>query len=271
MDSIQKSINAKVKQGLESQKLLCGDCYGFKQAALLEKCGKTCEKMDRIESSPACSSFAPSLVGFDSYINTSGFDRIRSIIAETPTELLRQFGSVFLMELQTRNAGYFFGQKVYVRYRGTNGSNFLSNFMVAYIMYASMTHIRIMSHDGRCSLTFDYRCKANILTPEEFEPLRKKMLKNNKLVDPDTERLLAKRFRAEEEHLLEITNDSLCGNITTIDTVFKENKIKKSKKKITSLIDIAAAVAEGFDISKRYAKERHSRGTDSIIDVSGAE
>lgn len=176
------------------------------------------------------------------------------MIAELPDDSLRVLASILYNEKRTRKNGFFFGQKVYVRYRGANTSNFLSNFMIAHVMYVSNEHYRLMSMDGRCVLTYGIQCKPNIFTVAQFADLRAKMLKKNKLVDPDVERLLSKRFQAEEEHELNLTKESAIGNVTTIDKVFKENGVRRSKKKTTTLIDLVANAASGFDVSKQAGK-----------------
>lgn len=176
------------------------------------------------------------------------------MISELPDDSLRVLASILYNEKRTRKAGFFFGQKVYVRYRGANTSNYLSNFMIAHVMYVSNEHYRLMSMDGRCVLTYGVQCRPNIFIPEQFAVLREKMLKKNKLVDPDVERLLSKRFQAEEEHELNLTKESAIGTVTTIDKVFKENGVRRSKKKTTTLIDLVARAASGFDVSKQADK-----------------
>lgn len=176
------------------------------------------------------------------------------MFAELPDDSLRVLASILYNEKRTRKAGYFFGQKVYVRYRGANSSNYLSNFMIAHVMYVSNEHYRLMSMDGKCVLTYGIQCRPNIFTVDQFADLRTKMLKKNKLVDPDVERLLSKRFQAEEEHELNLTKESAIGNVTTIDKVFKENGVRKSKQKTTTLIDLVSRAASGYDVSKQAGK-----------------
>jgi len=252
--TVQTNINAKVRATLKHQKPLCGDCSGFADERLLEKCKSVCGKADKIETSEACPSFAPAVRKLTPVSQNANFEPMVEMIAALPDDSLRVMASILYNEKRTRKAGFFFGQKVYVRYRGANGSNYLSNFMIAHVMYVSNEHYRLMSMDGRCVLTFGIQCAPNIFTVEKFAALRQKMLKKNKLVDPDVERLLSKRFRAEEEHELNLTKESAIGNITTIDKVFKENGIRRSKKKTTTLIDLVASAANGFDVSKQAGK-----------------
>lgn len=254
MTTVQKNINAKVRATLKHQKPLCGDCSGFKDERLLDSCKSVCGKADKITTSEACPSFAPAVRQLSPVTQKRSFEPMVEMIAELPDDSLRVLASILYNEKRTRKNGFFFGQKVYVRYRGANTSNFLSNFMIAHVMYVSNEHYRLMSMDGRCVLTYGIQCKPNIFTVAQFADLRAKMLKKNKLVDPDVERLLSKRFQAEEEHELNLTKESAIGNVTTIDKVFKENGVRRSKKKTTTLIDLVANAASGFDVSKQAGK-----------------
>lgn len=248
--TVQKNINAKVRASLKHQKPLCGDCSGFADERLLDKCKSVCSKAEKIQSSDACPSFAPAVRQLSEFSQKRTFEPMVEMIADLPDDSLRVLASILYNEKRTRKTGHFFGQKVYVRYRGANSSNYLSNFMIAHVMYVSNEHYRLMSMDGRCVLTYGIQCRPNIFTVDQFAELRAKMLKKNKLVDPDVERLLSKRFQAEEEHELNLTKESAIGNVTTIDKVFKENGVRKSKQKATTLIDLVSRAASGFNVSK---------------------
>lgn len=252
--TVQKNINAKVRATLKHQKPLCGDCSGFTDERLLDKCKSVCSKADKLTTSEACPSFAPAVRLISPITQKRSFEPMVEMIADLPEDSLRVLASILYNEKRTRKAGHFFGQKVYVRYRGANSSNYLSNFMIAHVMYVSNEHYRLMSMDGRCVLTYGIHCRPNILTPDQFAELRVKMLKKNKLVDPDVERLLTKRFQAEEEHELNLTKESAIGNVTTIDKVFKENGVRRSKQKTTTLIDLVARASSGYDVSKQADK-----------------
>lgn len=252
--TVQKNINAKVRASLKHQKPLCGECSGFNDERLLDKCKSVCSKAEKISSSDACPSFAPAVRQLSEFSQKRTFEPMVEMFAELPDDSLRVLASILYNEKRTRKAGYFFGQKVYVRYRGANSSNYLSNFMIAHVMYVSNEHYRLMSMDGKCVLTYGIQCRPNIFTVDQFADLRTKMLKKNKLVDPDVERLLSKRFQAEEEHELNLTKESAIGNVTTIDKVFKENGVRKSKQKTTTLIDLVSRAASGYEVTKQAGK-----------------
>jgi hypothetical protein len=278
---IQKTINRKVRETLKKQKPVCGDCAGFKEDKLLENCSTFCSKADKLSTSEICPSFAPSVRKLSGFTQKRAFSEFASILADVPDDALGALSAIIAVEASTRRAGFKFAQKVYVRYRGALKSNYLSNFMIAYVMYATPDHFRLISEDGRCALTFGANCKPNIYTTEQFAKLRAKMREAGKFLDPDVETLLDRRFRAEEGEL-RMVDESFQGNVTTIDSVVKENKIPRRKRKdtstITTLVDIVAGVSQGFDMSKKadkYVSERTPKkkkaGDNTIISVSGME
>lgn len=207
------------------------------------------------------------LVGSDS------FEALVALIANIPTDALRSVSALLYNEKKTRNQGFRFGQKVYVRYRGAAGSNYMSNFMQAYVMGVFGDYIRVMSKDGKCVATFllDNQDKQ-IFDYDTFDGMRKRMISKGRLVDPDATKVLTKRFRCVEEYELGMAKDSYSGMVTTIDTVFKESKIGRKRKGSTTvdLVDIVDGMMNGHDVSK-LAKQykRKVSNTDSVVDVSG--
>lgn len=92
------------------------------------------------------------------------------------------------------------------------------------------------------------------------------------MVDPDVQRLITKKLRAEEEYELNITSDSLNGQITTIDTVFKENKVRRKGKRTVDLVDLVNGMMHGHDVSKdsrQYKRSGPKQSGDYVIAVSG--
>ncbi len=217
--------------------------------------------MGVIETSEICQKFRVNTKELGDFVsNESGFTALAKVVASLPTSNLRAFGAILMREELTRKACYKFGQAVYVRYRGAAGANYLSNFMKAYIMYVDRNVYKIMSHDGKCTLTFYADCAPHILSREEFVPLRNSMLEKGRMVDPDVRKSLARKLRAEEDYELSMTSDSKKGHITTIDKVFKESKIPKNG--INDLCAIVANIERGYKakgVSENYTKERKKK------------
>lgn len=285
MSSIQQGINNKVKAALREVSPTCGDCSGFNCEILIEGNKKTCSKLEKIKTSKPCTQFVPNVKNV-SEVPKSQLSALADLLNQFPAEATRALGILMFNDGKTRKQGMQFMQKVYVRYRGAANRNYISNFMSAYVLYATTKHYKLISEDGRCVLTYGEHCRPVIFTEAEFAPLLDSMRKRGNMVDPDVEQLINRRFRAEEEHDLDIVDESRNGEVTTIDSVFAGNNIKKGRKKgLNDLISLVADAAEGYEIkstAKKYkrggtrnrgesapAVKTRKQGDDAIIDVSG--
>lgn len=142
--------------------------------------------------------------------------------------------------------------------------------MQAYVMGVYGDFIRIMSRDGKCVMTLMLDNVAKqVYDVEKFDELRDRMVSRGRLVDPDVTKALTKKFRQVEEYELGMTKDSARGNITTIDTVFKENKVRKKGSTTVDLIQIVDTVMHGYDATKLSKQYKRKSGKDEPIDVSG--
>lgn len=270
----------QVKASLKSQQPLCGDCVGLKCEKLISDNKQVCSKLGKTATSKSCPYFIADTKPLQVLQKRDAFDALVGLLKEIPKDGLRNVASLLYNEKKTRAAGYFFGQKVYVRYRGAANADYLSNFMIARVMSVNSEFIRLTSQDGKCNLTFMKKtCKDIILSVEEFDELRKKMVAKGRLVDPDVKKLIAKKYRAEEEYELNMSSESAGGQVTTIDSVFKENKLPRRKaKKAVDLVDLVNGLMAGHtDVdkaSKGYKRPSEKRSKTSgsgyeRIDVSG--
>lgn len=255
---------------LKSLKPNCGDCIGFCNERL-KSSKSNCMDMGIVETSEICSSFQPNVNNIrDCLSNDGGFITLARIVDKLPDSSLRTFGAMLMREDRTRKAGYKMGQVVYVRYRGLANSNYISNFMKAHILFVDSKTYKLMSRDGSCVLTFSSECKPHILNKQEFQCLRDSMIEKGRLVDPDVNRLLSRKLRAEEDYELGITKESKNGIVTTIDTVFKENRLPK-RGSINDLRAIVSHIEKGYDVRESaevYRKtKKSSKNKKDIISV----
>jgi len=220
---------------------ICGDCSGFCHDVLIEGQKTVCSKAGKERIHTACPKFIP--VVEDLRGDATNLDLVANIINNMDDRGLKIFSLLFAGASRTRRMGMRFMQRVYVRYRGLAGSDYLSNFMEAYVMVASKDIVKLVSKDFRCVLTYSRERMPTLYTEEEFEPKRAKMVAQSKLIDPDVESLLSRRFRCEEEYELNISSESLAGELTTIDSVFKSSKIKTRKAPGTDQMLNAVAMA----------------------------
>lgn len=254
--------------------LKCGECSGLHRDRLTDP-KLNCSALGKIESSKACNSFKADVFSLTDTVELDGallgmaklFNRL------SPSQLKR-LASVMYHEPLTRKAGYRFGQRVFVRYRGMLKDNYFSNFMIAHVLDANKQDIRLISRDGRCVLTFDSDSGPNgptIWTKPMFEPLRQQMLVQERYIDPEIA-LTENRIKSREQYNLAMANTSKRGDIATIDDVFKDNNIKQGKKVVNDLVSIIRDLQSGYSTSGKFFKRveeptRKKRSADVELEV----
>lgn len=237
---------------LHDQKVTCGECSGFAYDKLLggkQRTGCSTDPANpKTEDCEACSKFAPDVRQIETFVGSNGFEGLTNLIAAIDGRSLKVLSALIRAEATTRKHGFAFGQKVYVRYRGRANADYLSNFMSAYIVFVNKNYMRLVGKDARCVLTYTRDAMPSLLTPEAFAPLRKQMEAKGRRVDPDVHTTTVKRLRHIEEIELDMTDDSRSGNVTTIDTVFRENGGKRTKSEVYDLTKIVADMMEGYHV-----------------------
>ena len=278
---VQSGIKARVTKALREVSPTCGDCSGLHHDVLVDgnnvPCGVVAKgnltkkgakgkgdvsaketaknREPKTEASSTCPKFSPNTrpVG---ELGTDKIHQLAELISSIDPKALRALGVLMFNEPATRMQQMTFMQKVYVRYRGRMNSNYISNFMEAYVMYATSQQYKLMSADGRCVLTYGVDCKPVIFSDEEFKVLYEKMLEKGNLIDPDTNTLIKRAFRHEEEFNLGISDlaDKVAKEgigVSTIDDVFASNGVRKGRKKgLPDLIALVADAADGYDVDK---------------------
>lgn len=281
MTQLIKNIQQKVVKALSNQHTICGDCAGFSCEIL--RGGKLCKYSDILETSKPCNSFTPSIQPLQVDGDETDTSEIKSIldlcsvVMNISDSKLRAVGNLIIQETHTRKAGFNMGEKVYVRYRGRANVNYISNFMSAHIMHAKSGTIRIMSADGKICMTLEKAASKTVYSMEEFEPMREQMMKKGKFADPEVNRALQKSLRCREEYELGLYDTKQADMVTTIDSVFKTNKIRKSSRTgDADLVSIVKAIenlhdANTVDVDRKRKRNRKSNRLNSSVSKSGAQ
>lgn len=247
-----------------SAKIRCGQCSGLERDNLVNNA--PCKEQGVLATSRTCNSFRPDSFDIAEEIQDNGaLLALARIMSKLPTSKLDLLAAIIQNDKRTRRAKTCFGQRVYVRYRGLAGANYMSNFMQAFILDADKNHIRVMSRDGKCTATYQNDGKGMtgpvIYTKSAFDELRATMIENEMLVDPDEARNTIKRLRAIEEYNMSMTSDSEDGQITTIDTVFEENDLPRGRSSINDLSTIVRDIEGGFDLRKTKSADTYRKRT----------
>lgn len=245
-----------VKEIHKALSLICGDCTGYANDAItpngtLETCS-LCNKGERPPTAKTCKRFVPKVTGS----RAKAPDLADMVKGSTPEEV-RELAIMMMSASITKQHGYDFMQEVYVRYRGRSNSNYVSNFMRAHVLYADESIMKVGAADGTCVMTYKASAFPTLLTPQEWEPLLRNMLDNNKLVDPDTRSFIQSRYRAIELYELNMVDLSFQeerdenGEITPVDIkqVFKGNSLNTSIPSYFNDIEDVASQTDEHDLN----------------------
>lgn len=277
------SLTTKDTIKVISGRLTCGDCIGLNRETLIGGSKSPCSKEGIKESHAACPKFKADVNVLSSCVAEEGnlLEELAHLTGSMSPKQLRVLGSALINEAITRKAGFQFYQRVFVRYRGTMRSNYLSNFMACRILSADKDTVRLCSDDGKVIFTYENTGVKgpSIYSVAAFEPLRVLMVKNQNVVDPDHERATSKALRAKEfEALGEIKlNTNGVHGVVSPEKVSKSNKGAGRKKRGSDIVDLttiareieigvtrAAKDGEEFDLRLAPNKYKRKRGSGEL-------
>lgn len=271
----------KIKQ-ITTGRLTCGDCIGLTREALLAGESEPCNKQGIKAAHKACPSFRPDSFQLRSIVEDEGnvLSELGAIFRNFDQRQLRVMGAVLLNEGTTRKHGFTFYQRVYIRYRGTARSDYLTNFMTARILTADKDRVRVCSDDGKVIFTYDNTgdLGPSIYSVDAFDEVKQKMIKQGRIKDPEVARQTSKALRPKElDFDLKLQTNGVLGGIPDISDVARRNKVKKSKSEIVDLVSIAqdierAALAsvsrDGTVVLKSDRYKRASTGGSREVELS---
>lgn len=262
----------KVRIPCQTQEVLkptfrCGQCGGLEKERLVND-KESCSKLGIIATSAVCNNFKPDISSlFDDIDSLEPLLALSKVLQYIKTNDLDMVAALIQGEKRTRKQKLRFGQRVYVRYIGQSNSNYVSNFMSAFVLDARSNYVRVRSRDGSFTMTFEGQNGLNgptVYSKQAFDELQEKMRKNNKYLDPYVKILETKRARSIEEYHLGLTKDiakrAKDGEIPTMDTVFKENGLKNNKA-YNDLVDIVRDIERGFNASKTGSSSYRNKST----------
>ena len=249
--------------------LKCGDCTGLDIEALISGTKAKCSDEGKLETSRACPKFKPDLFSLRELSEEGDFDKTTQFIAQLlrniPSDKYGLIASVFLQEEQTVKSGFSFHQPVYVRYRGSVSSNYMSNFMTAYVLNATDKDVRLVSADPRhkqFTLTYDNTGLEgpSIYSSRAFKPLREEMIEKGRHVAPKEERKTTESLMPQDSiDLSKMPSESLDGFTGDMFEVMRANGVKaksKSKRKMDGM-DLVQTIQDGF--TRKGKKKKKSR------------
>ncbi len=255
--------NAQINMDTKSvvvANIRCGDCRHLSLEALAvdsqaKAKGTTCNTVGKKDDSKACPSFRKNIYKLQNLPDDqhSAVETLAKIARKIPAENIAAVGIALLNERETREQGFYFFQRVYVRYRGRSNRNYLGNFMACHVLYATKSHVVFCDSNGKSVLTFQLKALSGTssnkdwYTTKEFKKLRKEMERLGHYEDSEVI-IPVKKIPAELDSVVP-SKSSLKGDVARIDEIYKKSKKNdKAKRKQTgraTLADVARSVING--------------------------
>lgn len=211
----------------------------------------SCSEAKKLKTSRACPKFKtePSAIGeiLKDEDKAEGFQEIASLVNSMDTKNLRAFAGAILNEVTTRKQGFYMWQPVYIRYRGTARSNYMSNFMTARILNADSEMIRLVSEDGVTVMRYPNTGLQGpaMYSKEAFQEIKERMIDRGLHVDP-SEKTTRNLRPIDIDEDLAMPPVSKRGGIASIDDVKRSNRrLTKKKDSILDLTHIAQNIENG--------------------------
>lgn len=227
---------------MKQHQLNCGSCLYLNRERCFER---RCSDLGKLPTNKACGTYKPdmfTLVGSGQKIDRM-HKMAEAVHGMTATEL-QTLGAVLHAERNTRKAGWKFMQKVYVRYTGASNRNYLSNFLVGYVLYADKEYVRIVGESGKMFLSVLNTDEGTTLyTVAKFKEVREAMQANKKFVDPEASPDYAHAHIAKLDAIM------------AIDPPMRK-QVKKSKANEDDLVSIVSRMARGIIGRSSTAKRK---------------
>lgn len=141
-------------------------------------------------------------------------------------------------------------QRVIVRWRGSEGRNYVNNFLTAYVVGASKdgSELRLVSYNGEMGISM---LASRVMTLKQYQPLYDEMTSKGLLIDP--------KYKHVDFPSAEIP-DSVIANVRTLDTVVGDidEKIGRFERSSSTKL-IAKLFKGGFTSGSDKAKSNGAR------------
>lgn len=135
-------------------------------------------------------------------------------------------------------------QKVYIRIAGSLGRNYLSNFVMGYVLDADKDHVRIVSETGQTAVSLP-KDSPSLFTVDQFDPIREEIFANKRWVDQDVK---ADAARISSRIIVDLDQADVRGDLDT--KITKRRKIKKVKQ-TEDLVTFVAKMTRGVISTKK--------------------
>lgn len=230
------------KKAKPSINLNCGSCAGLKRERVMET---FCSLAGQLEVSPACSKHTP-----DAFTLTHEEpERVLSLVQMgrvfrgMSANDLQILAAVLAGERRSRNAGYYFMEKVYIRVQGASGRNYMKNFVMGFVLDANREEVRIISESGKTAIVMPNDKNGSTLYKlEAFEAIRTEAIEAGRWTDPDVVR---DRMRRESNAIETLDHADANGLLDTPTAARRKIKKISTRGSDDSLVGIVSKLNRG--------------------------
>ena len=155
----------------------CGTCQHYCWTVGPQR-KTTCNNLGSIETTPSCTDYS-----INPFV-LQDFERVLKPLADTlrvmPVTTLSMFFEIIAQEKSLRRRGFYFMEKVAVKYWGTAGEKYLSNYVMAHVYSANDEGVFVVAKSGIRMFVF----KESVIKLEPFLKFRKHLKDTGKILDP---------------------------------------------------------------------------------------
>lgn len=234
--------------------------------------GNVCSTIGKKDDSKTCPHFRKNLDQLKALPDeaNSAVETFAKLVRKIPKEQVAAIGIAMLNERQTREQGFYFYERVYVRYRGRSNRNYTGNFMACYVLYATNSHVVFCDANGKSTITLPIKSvtgetsngNKDCYRVKEFKKLRKEMEAQGRTVDPEVI-IPTKKVPAELDEVIP-TKKSLQGDVDRINAIYKaskkNDKARKAEKAQATLGDVARSILSGHVVDDNFPEDVETFG-----------
>lgn len=195
----------------------CGSCqFHTKEKAF----DKPCIELGKLPQAKACQSYKPHVQALlTQEKDVRNTLQIAQAVRGMSNPDIQVLIGLLLQEKTTRKQGFYFHQKLYVRYRGTL-RNYFSNFMVGYVLYSTKEYIMIVGDSGKTVFRLINEPNSNsFYTVEQFRQMRAEMSAKKMFIDPQIDKDNASMYAKQ-------------GSVTPVDMIEEDMLRSRSVSKV---------------------------------------
>lgn len=158
-------------------KKFCGSCQHYSWVTADDKT-TTCNNLGFLDITPACPVYKLNpfiLQDFEKVLMP-----LSNVLRAMPVTVLPMFYDIIAAEKKLRKLGFYFFEKIVVKYYGTPADKYISNYITARLYSADESGAFIISSTGIRM----YVLRDSIIKLEDFLELHEELKNSRKLIDP---------------------------------------------------------------------------------------